>query len=203
MLPEISDLHVGYNILKSLPSDIGYLKKLIRLKANNNKISILPASFGEMEALEEVELQCNNIATIPDSIGNCKKLRRLNLSSNELSFLPGSMSNLINLQWLDLSRNQLVSLALIPHLKPPQLTIGEGTCIEDWVERIDPITGAVIYYNAKTKESSYTLPKAGDDEVERDDLWADWREQHYNKMEDNVGKEGDSKRYVPFSLSLI
>lgn len=73
------------NITGALPSEIGKLKKLKILKANDNEMTGIPAEVGQLNNLEVLDLSNNQLTGLPNELANLKKLRMLNLSGNNYS----------------------------------------------------------------------------------------------------------------------
>lgn len=132
-LTKLTVLHLGYNLLKDLPDDIGMLVNLEELSINNNylktlpesignltnlkilnlkgnSIEYLPDSFGNLQSLTCLYLHSNKITNLPESFGRLSRLKRLNLQNNKLKTLPESFKNLSNLNELDLKRNYFEEL---------------------------------------------------------------------------------------------
>ncbi|KAK0590350.1 hypothetical protein LWI29_025689 [Acer saccharum] len=95
----------------SLSGDISGLSELQTLDLSNNKdlIGSLPSSIGNLKKLTNLILVgCSLSGPIPDSIGSLQQLVFLSLNSNSFNGkIPASIGYLSNLYWLDLTDNQL------------------------------------------------------------------------------------------------
>ena len=90
-----------------IPSQIGQLKKLTRLRASSNDFTVLPPEIGQLTNLEWLDLSNNHLITLPKEIGNLKKLTTLSLQGNNLTVLPDEIKRLEKLALLDLRNNRL------------------------------------------------------------------------------------------------
>lgn len=121
--PNLHELDLSRNRLKSIPPEIQLLKKLKRLLLFKNRIESLPPQIGELENLVELIINNNELVTLPDEIGNLKKLRYLDMWSNNISVLPHSMFEMKALQEVDLrvivmtEREQDDINAVLPNVK--------------------------------------------------------------------------------------
>ncbi|MGQ9870968.1 protein kinase [Leptodesmis sp.] len=114
--PEILDLadsleilNLTHNHLRSLPDELGRLKKLKIIFLSNNKFEELPEVLSDCPSLSMIGFKSNRIRTIaekalPDSV------RWLILTDNQIEQLPATMGRLGNLQKLMLAGNRLRSL---------------------------------------------------------------------------------------------
>jgi hypothetical protein len=77
--------------------------------AFNNLVGVLPTQIGDLTKLEKLRLRENQITgTIPVEIGNCTSLTDLNLWVNNLTGnIPSELGNCTNLELLSLEDNQL------------------------------------------------------------------------------------------------
>jgi Leucine-rich repeat (LRR) protein len=65
--------------LVALPKNIGEMKNLVHLNANQNELEVIPYSFGFLEKLEVADLWSNNLDYFPESMANLKNLRWMDL----------------------------------------------------------------------------------------------------------------------------
>ncbi|KAJ7974795.1 Leucine-rich repeat receptor protein kinase [Quillaja saponaria] len=109
MMPALSDLLIGNNlIMGSIPNSLCKLK-LTTLDLSRNKLSgKIPKCWDGRTLLELINLSSNELSgSIPSSIGNISSLQWLNLSNNSLKGeLPLALKNCTNLEILDLGENQ-------------------------------------------------------------------------------------------------
>jgi Leucine rich repeat len=92
-----------------LPSEIGNLTCLKRLRIYNLKFDSLPESFGNLVNLEDAML-CGDMKSLPNSISNWKKIKSIYLAGNMFEKIPECLFNIPSLQSLDLSRNDLLEI---------------------------------------------------------------------------------------------
>lgn len=113
IIRSLVELDASYNILRYLPTNIGYeLQNLRKLLIHLNKLRSLPSSVGEMSSLRYLDAHFNELNGLPSSFGRLTNLEFLDLSSNfaDLRELPPTFCNLINLKELNLSNNQISAL---------------------------------------------------------------------------------------------
>ncbi|XP_032818153.2 uncharacterized protein LOC116946965 [Petromyzon marinus] len=107
-------LHIdaSHNELTELPP-LGFLRRLTRLKINDNQIAHLPAdAFAALVDLQELFLGNNRLGTLDQSsFTNMDSLRMLSVPGNDLASVSADlMSSMTNLDVLDISNNSLKSL---------------------------------------------------------------------------------------------
>eukprot|EP01130_Rhizamoeba_saxonica_P017858 TRINITY_DN8767_c0_g1_i1.p1 TRINITY_DN8767_c0_g1~~TRINITY_DN8767_c0_g1_i1.p1 ORF type:complete len:331 (-),score=56.84 TRINITY_DN8767_c0_g1_i1:120-1112(-) len=97
----LCELNLGYNNIRTISSNIGQLKNLIKLQLNNNKLVKLPAEIGNLEKLQVLDLFYNKIQELPEEIENLSRLETLDISNNRITSLPkniGQCTHLVNIQ---------------------------------------------------------------------------------------------------------
>jgi len=109
-LKRLEKLILPFNDLKTLPDNIKELKNLRVLGLYRNLIEELPFHLKELNQLERIDLCNNKIEWIPDWIGDFQHLEDLSLCNNNLHTLPESIKKLINLKNLSLSGNSFREL---------------------------------------------------------------------------------------------
>jgi len=100
--PNLVELDLSRNRLKTLPASIGQLKNVKRLIVDRNKLESIPKEIGQMESLQELILNRNDLTSIPKEISVLKNLYLLDMWSNNISDLPQSMRDMPNLKEVDL-----------------------------------------------------------------------------------------------------
>lgn len=103
-------LYLKKNKLLTLPNEIGYLHKLVRVNFSYNKLTALPASFYKLLNIEELDLSNNKFVSFPNDIGNLKKVKKLYLQNNRITQIPSAIGGLESLEMLNLSFNRLTDL---------------------------------------------------------------------------------------------
>ncbi|CAN6727228.1 unnamed protein product [Malus baccata var. baccata] len=95
----------------NIPTDIGKLTRLRKLRLFTNKLSgSIPSTLGNLTMLDTLELQGNNLhGDIPSSLGKCQSLLQLDISQNNLNgTIPQQVFELTSLSLsFNLSRNRL------------------------------------------------------------------------------------------------
>ena len=106
---DTTDLILSNNSIRSLPSQIGNMSKVVIFKMDHNLLEgSLAAEIRQMSQLKVLDASYNNMTGIPAEIGQLTKLQTLNLSNNNISSLPNELSNLKNnLKTFNLSGNPL------------------------------------------------------------------------------------------------
>lgn len=87
-------LSVARNRLIELPETIGYLAKLVELRAADNALKTLPASLGMLKKLATLSVENNQLESLPVEIGGAIALVNLDSSGNPLRILPAELSRL-------------------------------------------------------------------------------------------------------------
>jgi len=110
-LQALRDLNCSCNHLRMLPPEIGQLTKMVRLKANGNHLLSLPFEIERCQELRELILSENKLESIPSNLSLCKHLKVLRLQHNCLQRLPIELTNIF-LEEINVSRNP--DLEMIP-----------------------------------------------------------------------------------------
>jgi Leucine-rich repeat (LRR) protein len=72
---------LNQNNLKTIPSSIGTMKKLFKIRLEFNFITELPAEIGECESLAFIYLERNNLTKLPEELGKLNKLKEIYLAN--------------------------------------------------------------------------------------------------------------------------
>jgi hypothetical protein len=89
-----------------LPSELGNLTSLVRLRIYNLKFDSLPESLGNLVNLQDAML-CGNMKTLPSSFGNWKKMESIYMAGNVFQSIPQCVFEMNALTSLDVSDNDL------------------------------------------------------------------------------------------------
>jgi hypothetical protein len=92
-----------------LPSEIGNLTSLKRLRIYNLKFDSLPETLGNLVNLEDAML-CGDMKSLPNSISNWNRIKSIYLAGNMFEKIPECLFNIPSLQSLDLSGNDLIEI---------------------------------------------------------------------------------------------
>jgi Leucine-rich repeat (LRR) protein len=121
-----TDLLLSNNSIKTLPSEMGKMTKLVIFKIDHNVLEgSLIGEVRQMSQLKTLDVSYNNMTGMPAEIGQLSKLETLNYSYNKVTGLPNELAGLKNnLKTFDLTGNPL-SAAQISKLKTelPNTTI--------------------------------------------------------------------------------
>ncbi|XP_076419991.1 leucine-rich repeat-containing protein 69 isoform X3 [Peromyscus maniculatus bairdii] len=104
-LQELILLNLNYNLLKSLPEEIGRLKNLTYLSINHNQLTMIPTELCSLVHLSALHLNYNQLTCIPEEIKLLQNLRQLFLVRNNIEFLPEGLCHLKKLRILDIAGN--------------------------------------------------------------------------------------------------
>jgi Leucine-rich repeat (LRR) protein len=99
-----------YNLLGTMPSELGNLVKLEALYLNDNSLEgSIPSELGNLVNLEVLNLYDNSLeGSLPSELGNLVNLTALYPADNALNgSIPSELGHLVNLEALDLSDNLL------------------------------------------------------------------------------------------------
>ncbi len=123
---DTTDLILSDNSIKSLPSQMGKMTKVVVFKIDNNVLEgSLIGEIRQMTKLEVLDVSDNNMTGMPAEIGDLSKLRTLDYSQNKITNLPNELTKLSgNLKELNLTGNP-INQATIDNLKQslPNTTI--------------------------------------------------------------------------------
>ena len=109
-LKKLTTLYLFKNYLRSLPPEIGNLRNLTSLHLYQNDVSSLPPETGNLKSLSHLDLGANRFSSLPAEIWNLKNLRQLYLHENQILSVPKELGQLRNMTKLWMSGNQLTSI---------------------------------------------------------------------------------------------
>lgn len=104
-----TDLLLSNNSIKTLPSEMGRMNKLVVFKIDHNLLEgSLIGEIRQMSQLKQLDASYNKMTGVPAEIGQLTKLEVLNLSYNQITALPNEIGNLKNnLKSLNVIGNKL------------------------------------------------------------------------------------------------
>ncbi len=142
-LSNLEELDASGIGLKSIPKEIGCLRKLSVLKLGSatrfwyqygsqedreiyvyNALTSLPVEIGALINLKVLYLNNNQLTALPSEIWNLVNLEELYLNDNQLTAIPAEIKNLVRLRCLNIKNNPIVRL-------PKE--IGKLTCLEELI----------------------------------------------------------------------
>ncbi len=109
-MEHVTEFHLGFNRLSSLPESLSKLKNLRLLWIYGNSFTAIPEPVFGLKTLESLIIFQGNIKHISGHINNLKSLVTLDLSSNKLSTLPDDLRGLEQLKLLRLENNKFKTL---------------------------------------------------------------------------------------------
>lgn len=99
-LTEIKKFIISHDTLRSLPSEIMKLKKLITLDLSYNvNLTEIPDTVCDLSQLEELNLSSSNIKNLPKGIDHLTKLKILNVSFCKISSMPENLKPQVNIYY--------------------------------------------------------------------------------------------------------
>ena len=111
MLTNLQKLYCSHNEIELVPAEIGACTNLINLSLFNNKLTSLPNEIGKLSLLENLFIYENKIKSLPRSVSGLTKLKCLQVQQNCLEEIPNEIGQLKHrLRKLDVSSNQLIAL---------------------------------------------------------------------------------------------
>jgi len=163
LLPELSNLHLSYNLLTHLPGDplvaSGTAESDSGVSCDlphyciNVFLSFLPVFLPDArwrcEKLKKLDLSHNRLRSLPDTFDDLKRLSVLNLSHNYLKELPQSCSwGCLNLVQSCCGEMEILFLSHLTH--PNCRFIWTGPTTSWWTFQSEPPTTGCILWNAST-----------------------------------------------------
>lgn len=105
----ITDLILSNNSIKTLPSEMGKMTKVVNFKIDHNKLEgSLIGEIRQMAGLRTLDVSYNNMTGMPAEIGQLSNIVTLNYSYNNITGLPNELANLKNnLKEFNLTGNPL------------------------------------------------------------------------------------------------
>lgn len=106
-----TDLLLSNNSIKTLPSEMGRMNKLVVFKIDHNLLEgSLIGEIRQMSQLNQLDASYNKMTGVPAEIGQLSNLEVLNLSYNQITAFPNEIGNLQNnLKSLNVTGNKLSS----------------------------------------------------------------------------------------------
>jgi Leucine-rich repeat (LRR) protein len=106
-----TDLLLSNNSIKSLPSEMGRMNKLVVFKIDHNLLEgSLIGEIRQMSQLKQLDASYNKMTGVPAEIGQLSNLEVLNLSYNQITAFPNEITNIKNnLKSLNVTGNKLSS----------------------------------------------------------------------------------------------
>ncbi|KAI9287840.1 hypothetical protein BC943DRAFT_202262 [Umbelopsis sp. AD052] len=106
----ITHMKINMAHLRTLPPEIGQLKRLESLDLGQNLLETLPPTVGALCNLRELCLSQNRMTEVPACVTKLTKLDSLLLDYNLIEQLPGDLSSLVHLVHLNISGNPITVL---------------------------------------------------------------------------------------------
>ncbi|KFM78556.1 Leucine-rich repeat-containing protein 40, partial [Stegodyphus mimosarum] len=115
IIPQLTELNMGYNKLSSIPSFIGLGTHLQYLDLRNNSLQSLPTEISNLVLLREINVCFNGFQSLPTGLYHLQKLEIILASDNQINAIDVSgLSKLPVLAVLDLHNNSIQTV-------PPEL----------------------------------------------------------------------------------
>lgn len=155
--PEVMDLadtlevlNLTGNRLRSLPADLGRLRKLKIIFCSSNDFTELPEVLGDFQALEMVGFKANRIAHVP-AAALPPRLRWLILTDNAIEHMPAELGARPALQKLMLAGNRLGSLpdglAGAPALELLRISANRFGALPGWLTEVPRLAWLAVEGN--------------------------------------------------------
>jgi Leucine-rich repeat (LRR) protein len=106
-LDNLRELELSNLNLRTIPSNMSHLKKLIIFTANFNQIKYIDLSIFGIKTLNRLSLNHNMLFEIPAEIANLTELTLFSASVNKLKSVPEELFQLEKLEKINLTHNRL------------------------------------------------------------------------------------------------
>ncbi|XP_050401832.1 leucine-rich repeat-containing protein 40 [Patella vulgata] len=114
----VTELHLNWNKISTLSSEISAFKRLVCLDLGNNMLTDLPKEISSLQNIREIIISRNRFTVIPSVVFELKKLEILFASDNKIEVIDvDGLKRLPVLATLDLQNNNISQV-------PPEL----GNC---------------------------------------------------------------------------
>nr|XP_006823254.1 PREDICTED: uncharacterized protein LOC100370876 [Saccoglossus kowalevskii] len=148
----LQELDLHYNMLSTIPCEVGQLVHLTDLNLSQNQLTELPITLGNLKRLQSLRVSDNKLLSVSMEIGMLVELRTLDLSKNEIVEIPSSIGKLKSLKMLHIDRNKLTNLPIdIGKLKNLQEINMSMNKILDFPESIGGLVN-LQFLNAKNNQ---------------------------------------------------
>lgn len=84
----LKTLHLGANLLTSLPNEIGQLTALNSLILPNNQLTALPETVSQLVSLDDIFLRQNHLTSLPTALNHLPNLMIISVEENCIVTLP-------------------------------------------------------------------------------------------------------------------
>jgi adenylate cyclase len=111
-LPHLSDLDLSFNLIETVPEEIGKLKTLSRFVITNNKLKCdFPASISEMDSLRELDCRFNALHNI-DGLAALPSLESLFCGHNAIPAVAPTTGRFAKLKHFHMNKNPTTKVML-------------------------------------------------------------------------------------------
>ena len=151
--PFLQNINLSFNHIKSLPSNLHYLRFLHTLDLSSNYLNELPNDIGYLEQLHTLLLNDNHLKTLPRTFSRLLQLEHLDLSANQFQSID-TMKNFLKLKSFAINSNPL---NIFPMLLNTCVNIEEISCSEIHLHRMNEIS--LEYFQQFVKLKKLNLSK--------------------------------------------
>ncbi|XP_026989690.1 leucine-rich repeat-containing protein 69 [Tachysurus fulvidraco] len=107
-LPQVLELHLNNNLLRTLPVELQCMWQLTVLNLGNNTFEEMPQVLKNLHSLKKLYLFGNQISTLNvEVLESLSNLVLLNLNHNKIKLIPPAIKSLSNLERFSIADNQL------------------------------------------------------------------------------------------------
>lgn len=97
-LPNLTEIDLTDQMIKSIPDNIGELNSLQILNLKGNKIDTINPAICDCKSLRELRIGGDNIQTFPDCLKQMKSLKHLSVQSNTVNELMDELRDFKNIE---------------------------------------------------------------------------------------------------------
>ncbi len=111
-LKKVEELHLGGNMLESIPEEIGEMDNLTVVSLGKNNLESLPTTFSRLKKLKNLSLGQNKFKIFPSALYGAQNLETIYYEENIVEAIPPGIEMMINLRYFFAGKTKFSAQAL-------------------------------------------------------------------------------------------